>query len=93
MRRHPWSAPAGRPTREANESEGSVRMSKAALKSVIKRAQKDLKFGEFLSSSPDAALRGYDLTPEEVTALVSQDSAKLRACGLDDSLCLFSPKS
>lgn len=68
-------------------------MSKAALKSVIKRARKDVKFGELFDSSPEDALRGYDLTPEEIAALVARDSAKLQAFGLDESLAMFVPKS
>jgi hypothetical protein len=61
-------------------------MSKEAVVAVIERAIEDEAFRRMLSESPDEALSGYDLTPEEAEALKSGDEPKLRAMGLDERL-------
>jgi hypothetical protein len=61
-------------------------MSKEAVVAVIERAIEDEEFRRKLLESPDEALSGYDLTPEEAEALKGGDEAKLRAMGLDERL-------
>lgn len=52
-------------------------MSKQALQSALDRAIDDSAFRQQLASNPDAALAGYDLSPEERTALMSADQSQL----------------
>ena len=53
------------------------------LSKVIERASTDADFRAQLRSNPEAALAGYDLTAEEKAALLSGDSGKLGALGVD----------
>ena len=49
-------------------------MSQEALSKVIERASTDSAFRTQLQSNPESALAGYDLTPEERAAVMSEDS-------------------
>jgi hypothetical protein len=54
-----------------------------ALNKLIERASTDASFRSRLESDPANALAGYDLTPEERSAVLSGDSGRLGALGLD----------
>jgi hypothetical protein len=54
-----------------------------ALNKLIERASADAAFRSRLESDPASALAGYDLTPEERSAVLSGDSGRLEALGLD----------
>ncbi len=58
-------------------------MSKEALTKVVQRAISDAAFRRQLSSDASGALRGYDLTADEIGAMRSRDAAKLTAFGVD----------
>ena len=59
-------------------------MSKAGVEALVKKAMADETFRRQLKESPDAAIRGYDLTPEEIAAIKSRDATKLASWGLDE---------
>jgi len=61
-------------------------MSKAGIEAVVNKAMADETFRRKLKENPDAALAGFDLTPEERTALKSGDSAKLKQLGVDERI-------
>lgn len=61
-------------------------MSKAGVEAVITKAMEDASFRKHLQENPDAALRGYDLTPEEIAAIKSRDATKLAAWGVDERI-------
>lgn len=61
-------------------------MSKAGVEALVQKAMADEHFRKQLKENPDAALRGYDLTPEEATAIKTGDSAKLKALGVDERI-------
>ncbi len=61
-------------------------MSKASVEAIITKAMQDPSFRKQLQQNPDAALRGYDLTPEEVTAIKNRDAKKLAAWGVDERI-------
>ncbi len=58
-------------------------MSKAGVEALVKKAMADETFRRQLQESPDAAIRGYDLTPEEIAAIKRHDAATLASWGLD----------
>ncbi len=58
-------------------------MSQDAMAKVIERAGSDAGFRAQLQTSPESALAGYDLTPEERAAVMSGDSGELRSLGVD----------
>ncbi len=58
-------------------------MSQATLAEVVERASVDETFRARLQSDPESALAGYELTPEERSALRSGDRAALKALGVD----------
>ncbi|HKW79281.1 MAG TPA: Os1348 family NHLP clan protein [Candidatus Limnocylindria bacterium] len=58
-------------------------MSKEALTTVVQRAISDGAFRRQLASDPTKALRGFELTPNEVAALRSGDSGRISALGVD----------
>jgi hypothetical protein len=58
-------------------------MSQDALSKIVERASTDAAFRSQLSSNPESALAGYDLTPEERAAVSSGDPNQLRALGVD----------
>ncbi len=58
-------------------------MSKEALTKVVQRAISDAAFRRQLASDASGALRGYDLTADEIGAMRTRDAAKLTAFGVD----------
>jgi hypothetical protein len=58
-------------------------MSKEALTKVVQRSISDAAFRHQLTTDPSGALRGYDLTADEISAMRSRDAAKLTAFGVD----------
>ena len=58
-------------------------MSQQSLAMVVERVSTDAEFRALLARSPDSALAGYDLTPQERTALLSGDIGQIKALGVD----------
>ena len=58
-------------------------MASKNLGAVIQRAISDGAFRRQLQSDPAAALRGFNLTPNEIAAIRSGDASKLTALGVD----------
>ncbi len=58
-------------------------MASKNLGAVIQRAISDGAFRRQLQSDPAAALRGFNLTPNEVAAIRSGDASKLMSLGVD----------
>jgi hypothetical protein len=56
------------------------------LETVIQRAISDAAFRRQLQSNPEAALRGFKLTQDEVAALRSGDATKLMSLGIDQRM-------
>ena len=61
-------------------------MASTNLGAVIQRAISDGAFRRQLQSDPAAALRGFNLTPDEVAAIRSADSSKLMSLGVDQRM-------
>ena len=61
-------------------------MTSKQLGTVIQRAISDGAFRRQLQSDPTSALRGFDLTPDEVAAIRGGDPTKLSALGVDQRL-------
>jgi hypothetical protein len=61
-------------------------MSSKNLEKVIQRAISDAAFRRQLQSNPEAALRGFKLTSDEVTALRSGDAGRLMSLGVDQRM-------
>jgi hypothetical protein len=61
-------------------------MSKDALAKVVQRAISDASFRRQLSSDSAGALRGFDLTPDEVSALRAGDAGRLSTLGVDQRM-------
>ena len=61
-------------------------MTSKQLGTVIQRAISDGAFRRQLQSDPTSALRGFDLTPDEVSAIRGGDPTKLSALGVDQRL-------
>jgi hypothetical protein len=61
-------------------------MASKNLGTVIQRAISDGAFRRQLQSDPAAALRGFNLTPDEVAAIRSGDSSKLMSLGVDQRM-------
>ena len=61
-------------------------MSSKNLEQVIQRAISDAAFRRQLQSNPDAALRGFKLSDNEVAALRSGDAGKLIGLGIDQRM-------
>src|SRR4030088_804060 len=61
-------------------------MASKNLGAVIQRAISDGAFRRQLQSDPAAALRGFNLTPDEVAAIRSGDSGKLMSLGVDQGM-------
>lgn len=57
-----------------------------ALKRVVSRAISDAAFRRALQTDPKAALREFDLSTAEITALTSGDPTKLTALGIDQRM-------
>jgi len=58
-------------------------MSREALTKVVQRSINDAAFRSQLAMDASSALRGYDLTVDEINAMRSRDAAKLTAFGVD----------
>jgi hypothetical protein len=61
-------------------------MSKEALAKVVQRAISDASFRRQLGSDTAGALRGFDLTPDEVSALRAGDAGRLSTLGVDQRM-------
>ena len=61
-------------------------MASKNLGAVIQRAISDGAFRRQLQSDPAAALRGFNLSPDEVAAIRSGDSGKLMSLGIDQRM-------
>jgi len=61
-------------------------MASKNLGAVIQRAISDGAFRRQLQSDPAAALRGFNLTPDEIAAVSSSDSSKLMSLGVDQRM-------
>ncbi len=61
-------------------------MSKAGIEAVANKAMADETFRRKLKENPDAALAGFDLTPDERNAIKSGDSVKLKQLGVDERI-------
>jgi hypothetical protein len=61
-------------------------MSKEALAKVVQRAISDASFRRQLSTDTKGALRGFDLTPDEVSALRAGDAGRLSTLGVDQRM-------
>ncbi len=61
-------------------------MSKQAVIQVLEHAASDEQFRAQLKTDFDTAIKGYDLTAEEIAALKKGDESTLRAMGVDERL-------
>jgi hypothetical protein len=61
-------------------------MSQQAVIQVLERALSDDAFRAQLKANFDAAIKGYDLTADEIGALKKGDEGTLRAMGVDERL-------
>lgn len=61
-------------------------MSKAGVEALVNKAMADETFRRQLKENPDAALRGFDLTPEEIAAIKSRDATRLAQLGVDERI-------
>ncbi len=61
-------------------------MSIQGVTQVLECAIRDEAFAAQLKTDLDAAIKGYDLTADEIAALKNGDEATLHAMGVDDRL-------
>jgi hypothetical protein len=61
-------------------------MSKEALAKVVQRAISDAAFRRQLNSDPAGALRGFDLSADEASALRTGDAGRLSTLGVDQRM-------
>src|SRR5881296_3807003 len=61
-------------------------MSKEALAKVVQRAISDAAFRRQLNSDPTGALRGFDLSADEASALRTGDAGRLSSLGVDQRM-------
>jgi hypothetical protein len=61
-------------------------MSKQTVTKVLERAIDDQTFATQLKTNFDAAIKGYDLTADEIAALKNTDESALRAMGVEERL-------
>ena len=61
-------------------------MSKEALAKVVQRAISDAGFRRQLNSDPAGALRGFDLSADEVSAVRTGDAGRLTTLGIDQRM-------
>jgi hypothetical protein len=61
-------------------------MSRQDLTKVVQRSISDPAFRKQLASAPASALRGYQLTTEEVQALGTRDAGRLASFGIDQRM-------
>jgi hypothetical protein len=65
---------------------GVTEMSKAGVEAVAAKALTDETFRRKIKENPEAALAGYDLTPEEKAAMKSGNPSRLRELGVDERI-------
>lgn len=63
-------------------------MSVQQVEEIIRRAETDPSFRDWLKRDPQAALHGYDLTVAERQAVISGDSLKLADLGVSPEMSL-----
>ncbi len=61
-------------------------MSKAGVEALVNKAMADETFRRQLKQNPDAAIRGFELTPEEAAAIKSGDGTRLQQLGVDERI-------
>jgi hypothetical protein len=61
-------------------------MSLQAIEQLLERALSEPAFRAQLKANLDEAIKGYDLTPDEIVALKKGDDATLRAMSVDEQL-------
>ena len=61
-------------------------MSKEALAKVVQRAISDAGFRRQLNSDPAGALRGFDLSADELSALRTGNAGRLSSLGIDQRM-------
>jgi len=61
-------------------------MSKEALAKVVQRAISDAAFRRQLNTDPTGALRGFDLSNDELSAVRTGDAGRLSALGIDQRM-------
>jgi hypothetical protein len=61
-------------------------MSKEALAKVVQRAISDAAFRRQLNSDPAGALRGFDLSADEMSAIRTGDAGRLSTLGVDQRM-------
>ena len=61
-------------------------MSKEALAKVVQRSISDAAFRRQLATDPTGALRGYDLSADETSAIRTGDSRRLTALGVEQRM-------
>ncbi len=61
-------------------------MSKQSVIQILERALNDETFAAQLKTNFDAAVKGYDLSADEIAALKKGDETALRAMGVDQRL-------
>ncbi len=61
-------------------------MSKQSVIQMLERALNDENFAAQLKIDFDGAIKGYDLTADEIAALKNGDESTLRAMGVDERL-------
>src|SRR6266545_3375358 len=61
-------------------------MSKEALAKVVQRAISDAAFRRQLNSDPAGALRGFDLSADEASAIRAGDAGRLSTLGVDQRM-------
>ncbi len=61
-------------------------MSMQAVTQLLERALNDETFATQLKTNFDTAIKGYDLTADEIAALKKGDASTLRAMGVDERL-------
>ncbi|MDP9251647.1 MAG: Os1348 family NHLP clan protein [Chloroflexota bacterium] len=61
-------------------------MSKEALAKVVQRAISDAAFRRQLNSDPAGALRGFDLSADEMSAIRTGDAGRLTTLGVDQRM-------
>src|SRR2546421_9603147 len=80
------AGPVRRRLHPIHQERRSNAMASKNLGAVIQRAISDGAFRRQLQSVPAAALRGFNLTPDEVAAIRSGDSGRLMSLGVDQRM-------
>src|SRR3989440_7261466 len=80
------AGPVRRRLHPIHQERRSNAMASKNLGAVIQRAISDGAFRRQLQSDPAAALRGFNLSPDEIAAIRSGDSGKLMSLGVDQRM-------